>query len=397
MTLDSTDSFPTTGRRPIAIVVPGTFPIPSGRSSSVELVVDKTSGLLRRQHRIPLVVIGPKTRFQPARQTIDDVTYWRCPRQGYMRHVCARLRKLRPAIVQVENRPRFAQFLKQRLGMRVPVILSLHSTTFISLPHIPRSRLLPCLRSVDAILVNSQFLKEVLLQLDPRLGNKITVNHLGVDPERFSSRWSEEEEIIREAQLESFGWQGAKVVLFVGRLIPIKGVHHLLKAMPKVLARDPRARLLIVGGAFYGNNKPTPYVAELKKLAAPLGDAVRFVPYVPHEYVPEWFRLADAVIVPSAEKEAFGLVNVEAMASGVPVVATRAGGMREVIEHELTGLLADPEHLEEELQTNIGSLLENPEKARTLGENGRRRVLEQFTWEHTSERLADLYGSLRKE
>jgi spore coat protein SA len=323
--------------------------------------------------------------------------YVRCPTRAYIRHVYARLKRLKPMLVQVENRPRYARYLKRMLGRKYPVVLSLHSMTFLSRPHISYAKLIPCLRSVDAILVNSHFLKEELIKLDFRLSDKIVVNHLGVDPDRFPSRWSEEYQAGRQQSLQSLGWANCKIILFVGRLIPIKGIHHLLKAMPKVLEQQPDARLLIVGGAFYGSNRTTPYVAHLQRLAGPLGNTVQFIPYVPHERIAEWFRLADTLVVPSSEREAFGLVNVEAMASGVPVVATRAGGMSEVIEHGRTGLLVPLSEIDQELPNSIVALLQNAEYARLLGEQGRQRVLEQFTWQHTAERLAELYQSLQNQ
>jgi spore coat protein SA len=346
---------------------------------------------------MPLHVFGVKTRKLPSRQMIDGVLYVRCPRQAYIRQIYARMKRLKPALIQVENRPRYAHYLKRRLGRQYPVILSLHSLTFLTRPHISSRRLLQCLRSVDIILVNSRYLKEEIIKLDSGLRDKIAVNHLGVDPELFPSRWSEEHQLTREEQLKALGWSGSKVILFVGRLIPIKGVHHLLKAMPRVLEQEPDAKLLIVGGAFYGSNRITPYVAQLQRLARPLGDAVRFIPYVPHERVAEWFRLADTVVVPSSEREAFGLVNVEAMASGVPVVASQAGGMSEVIEHNQTGLLVPLTAIEQELPNSILTLLQNKEYAQLLGEQGRQRVLERFTWHHTAERLAELYHSLQKQ
>lgn len=381
---------------PIAVVTPGTHPLPSGHSSSVELVVTNVSEQLRLSQIMSLHLFGLKTKSQPAQQWVDGVIYDRVPRTTYIRHVYDRLRVLQPALIQVENRPRFARYLKRKLP-RYPVILSLHSTTFISEPHIGKKRLLACLHKVDAILVNSHYLKNVLMKLDPALAGKLVVNHLGVDPARFPSRWLEEYQAVRQEYMESLGWAGCQVILFVGRFIPIKGVHHLLKAMPDILERHPNTRLLLVGGAFYGSNKTTPYVAKLHRLAKVLGDKVRFVPYVPHEQIAEWFRLADMVVVPSAEREAFGLVNVEAMASGVPVVATRAGGMREVIEHGRTGLLVSLSRLKEELPESICTLLQNPELARQLGEQGRERVLEYFTWSHTANRLTDLYHKLRKQ
>lgn len=106
----------------------------------------------------------------------------------------------------------------------------------------------------------------------------------------------------------------------------MKGVHHILKAMPRITDKVPDALLVVVGAAFYGSNRTTPYVRKLHRLGKTMGETVRFVPYVPHDRIQDWFGIADVVLVPSDNREAFGLVNVEAMSCGVPVIATRAGG-----------------------------------------------------------------------
>lgn len=383
-------------QRPVAIVTPGTYALDSGRSSSVELVTRNVSRELWQSHGLQMQLFGQMQARLSERTSppvTEGIVYNSIPRKGYIRHVLNRLKTMNPALIQVENRPGYAQFLKRKLR-GLPVILSLHSTTFLSRHHIARKRLLRCLREVDAIVVNSHYLRDVLLRIDRRLAGKLVVNHLGVDPTGFSPRWTEGYEAEREQNLEALGWKDCRVLLFVGRFIPIKGVHHLLKAMPAILRRHPEARLLLVGGAYYGKNATTPYVARLRRLAKPLKDRVRFVPYVAHDQIAEWFRLADIAVVPSSEREAFGLVNVEAMASGVPVIASGAGGMREVIEHTRTGLLVPLTRLGRELPERIGELLDDPAYARQLGEQGRERVLEHFTWAHTAERLAELYRRL---
>jgi spore coat protein SA len=107
-----------------------------------------------------------------------------------------------------------------------------------------------------------------------------------------------------------------------------------------------------------------------------------------------WFRAADVVVVPSAENEAFGLVNVEAMACGIPVVATRAGGIKEIIRHRETGFLLDPERLKPELIQTVNRLLKDEGLARRMGELSADYAAKNFTWKHTADRYAQLLASI---
>jgi spore coat protein SA len=375
----------------VAIVTPGTFAIPSGRSSSVELVAMQVGSRLRRHADV--VVLGKKTKRLPTREVRDGIRFIRPAAKPYIGAASRLLRRERPDIIQVENRPRYARYVKKR-HPDARVVLSLHSTAFMSKPHISAPVLRSCLHSADAIVVNSHYLKKRVAAEDESLAAKIVVNHLGVDTDRFVSRWSEEEQAKRTEQLDKLGLAGKKVILYVGRFIPIKGVHHLVGTMPAIAALQPDAVLLMIGGAYYGSNRQTPYVRRLRRMAQVVKEHVRFVPFVSHDKIPAWFRLADVVVVPSAEQEAFGLVNVEAMASGVPVIATASGGMKEIIEHDRSGLLLDPGNIAEELVRHICRVLDDPDYARSLGENGITRVRDSFTWQHTTDRLLELYGSM---
>ncbi|MBU7314159.1 glycosyltransferase family 4 protein [Paenibacillus oleatilyticus] len=375
----------------VVFVTPGSFVIPSGNSSSVELVVEQI--VRRLQKHVRLAVIGRRGRTLRRTEIREGVLYERVPAASprrYVEGVSRKLRKLRPKVIQVENRPRFARFLKRR-HPGAQVWLSLHSVTFVSKSHIRRPELRRCLAAVDRVVVNSHYLKDEMVRRDPCVQSKIVVNHLGVDPDRFISRWSPEGAAKREALLQRLGLQDRKIILYVGRLIPIKGVHHLLAAMPEIVGKVPQALLLVVGGAFYGSRRLTPYVRRLRRTSAPLRNYVRFVPYVPHGEVDDWFRLADVLVVPSARREAFGLVNVEAMAAGVPVVATRAGGMPEIVEEGVTGLTLEPNVLESALAPAVISLLQNEDEARCMGEQSVERVQRLFTWERMAERWLTFY------
>jgi D-inositol-3-phosphate glycosyltransferase len=129
----------------------------------------------------------------------------------------------------------------------------------------------------------------------------------------------------------------AKTVLFVGRIQRLKGLDILLHAFAQL--GDLDARLLILGGR-PGTNQETREITRLQHLANRLGVAerTRFVGAVAHEQLPMWYSAADVSVMPSSY-ESFGLVAVESLACGTPVVATRVGGLRSIVRDGETGLL----------------------------------------------------------
>jgi spore coat protein SA len=376
----------------VAIVTPGTYPIASLRSSSVEQSVAHL-GFRLRDH-IRLRVYGSRTLHQPRYQTINGVQYERPVARGSTKaYVSAVIRVLRhdnPEIIQIENRPRYVKRFKSWFPKR-QVWLSLHSTTFISPTRIRPSVLHGALSNADRIIVNSYFLKAYIVQNFPRFSEKIKVNRLGVDMNQFVSRFSAQGQHNRDNLRAKLGYEQKKIMLYVGRLIEKKGVHHLLQAMPQIIAQHPEALLVIVGSADYGKNALTPYVQSLHATGNQWPHNVRFIPYVPHNQVQHWYSIADIAVVPSFAEEAFGLVNVEAMASGVPVIATSAGGMKELVMDGETGFLIPLDNVPQAIAEKAILLFNDPLLAQSMSEASILRVATNFTWDHSARRLASWY------
>lgn len=376
----------------VAFVTPGAYAVPSAMGGSVERVVEKVVPLL-----VPMVdarIYGRTARRLPKQEWWKGVLCERFPaasKSAYFRRVCRRLRMFRPHIIQVENRPLWVPKLK-RLFPESRIWLNLHSTTFISRPYLSAKARGRCLSSADRIVVNSHFLKDVISELVPRTAARIRVNHLGVDLERFSERCLSKDGEQRANDPKPSRWKNRKVVLYVGRLIPQKGVHHLLGALKDLVREHPDVLVVIVGGAWYGSKRGSPYVEKLKRLARPWEKHVHFEPYAPHDQIHRWYEKADVAVVPSIGKEAFGLVNVEAMASGLPVVATTAGGIKEVVADGESGLLisARKEDIRKQLADKIGGLLQDEALRTKMGIRGRERVERFFTWRHTADRWIEL-------
>ncbi|MEH7493228.1 glycosyltransferase family 4 protein [Neobacillus niacini] len=379
-------------RLKIAIITPGVYPIPGNKSSSVELVVQNTSNLLQKY--VDVNIFGKKTKNQSFIERQGNITYYRYHfnTKTYIKKIIEQLQQDKPDIIQIENRPRFVKFIRQAIP-NVKIILSLHSVTFISPPYMKDEMLLYYLDQTNAIVVNSHFLRNHLIEKTNCNANKIFVNYLGVNTDQFKPKWQLDSTAPLEIIKQELGVSNNKVLLYVGRLVEIKGVHYILEAMPELIKADPTIRLIIAGSP----REHKVYSEHLRNLAESVKDHVVFTSFIPNDKIHELFQISDLLLVPSAQNEAFGLVNLEAMSTGIPVIATKSGGMPEIIDHGKTGLLIDPSNVSEELTKHIPDLLSNPEKLEQMGKESVLRVRNYFTWQHTVERLLKFYRNLIEE
>ncbi|MBO0732351.1 MAG: glycosyltransferase, partial [Acidimicrobiaceae bacterium] len=155
------------------------------------------------------------------------------------------------------------------------------------------------------------------------------------------------------------------IVLFVGRIQPLKGPATAVEAVSLVQRDGPRARLVLIGGPSgpHGSEELAAVQARVKALG--IGDRVHLLPAQPHEMLSTFYRAADACLVPS-HSESFGLVALEAAACGVPVVASAVGGLTTLIDHGRTGYLVDSRRAED-FARPLGWLLRDPALAARLG------------------------------
>lgn len=185
-------------------------------------------------------------------------------------------------------------------------------------------------------------------------------------------------------------------VLFVGRLTPHKGIDRLIRALPV------GAELTVVGSAGHDRRPPERgYPALLARLAA--DRAVTFREAVADAELPDLYRRAAVFVLPSvhltcygrrvAISELLGLSVLEAMASGLPVVASRLGGLPEVVQDGRTGYLVEPGDVAA-LHDRLRMLLDAPDLAARMGRRARDLVIERFTWAHTAERCLAAYREL---
>jgi D-inositol-3-phosphate glycosyltransferase len=184
---------------------------------------------------------------------------------------------------------------------------------------------------------------------------------------------------------------GKRILLFVGRIQPLKAPDILVRAAARMVADDPSLRdelLVVICGGPSGNGLEHP--TSLIELAHDLGiaDIVRFEPPNDRATLVDWFRAADITVVPSYS-ESFGLVAVESQACGTPVVASAVGGLRTAVNHDVSGVLIDGHSVSSYAHT-LASLLRNPERLDQLS-RGARMHAATFGWESTTVGLLDSY------
>ncbi|MFC1968849.1 glycosyltransferase, partial [Chloroflexota bacterium] len=191
--------------------------------------------------------------------------------------------------------------------------------------------------------------KELILRYNAS-PQKITVIPCGVNLERFQPA-------DKETAKLKLGLDDEKIILYVGRIEPLKGVEQLLKAMP-YLQNIQGLRLVIIGGDRYGEQE----IEKLQKLSLRLHvqDMVTFRGFIKHEQLPYFYSASDACVVPSYY-ESFGLVVLESLACGTPVVATDVGDLKSIIRQGETGYVVpdnDPQHLADKINLLLSRQLD---------------------------------------
>jgi len=172
-------------------------------------------------------------------------------------------------------------------------------------------------------------------------------------------------------------------ILFVGRLEQRKGLDYLLKAYELVKKEIPNCRLLVVGP---GTRLRRKYEKQVKRRGL---EDVHFIGYVKSEELPRYYKTADVFCAPALGHESFGIVLLEAMAVGTPVVASNIEGYASVLSHGTEGLLVPPRDIEA-LASSLISLLKNKQLRKQMGLRGIIRAKE-FDWEKVAKRVLDYY------
>ncbi|MFN6472631.1 MAG: glycosyltransferase family 4 protein [Nostoc sp. SerVER01] len=243
------------------------------------------------------------------------------------------------------------------------------------------------LETAERIVATSPQENQHMRSLVSKKGN-IDIIPCGTDIQRFGS-------IGRDAARLELGIdQKAKVVLYVGRFDPRKGIETLVRAVNESQLRESNNLQLIIGGGSTPGNSDGIERDRIEQIVNELGmtDLTILPGRLSQDILPTYYAAADVCVVPS-HYEPFGLVAIEAMASGTPVVASDVGGLQFTVVNEQTGLLAPAQDVDA-FANAIDRILLNPQWRDQLGKAGRKRVETKFSWDGVANQLGELYNEI---
>ncbi len=255
------------------------------------------------------------------------------------------------------------------------------------------------------IIAVSYAMREDILRCYPQIApEKVQVIHNGIDLDDWKAPATEQEWETARAYFSSYGLDPDKpTIIFVGRITRQKGVPGLLRALQQV---DPQVQVILCAGA-----PDTPEIAAetrelVEQLKAQRAGIVWIEEHLPHAEIVALEACSTVFVTPSIY-EPLGIVNLEAMAVGLPVVGTATGGIPDCIVHEETGLLVpieqlqdgtgtplDPERFEADLAQALNRVCADPQWAKNMGNAGRKRVEEHFSWSSIAVKTMEFYRSI---
>jgi glycosyltransferase involved in cell wall biosynthesis len=397
---------------------------PPGPSGSLAIWSYQIGGRLAREWGWDVVVYEQPRPGAAPEQRIEGVTYRRVPTRPvdhYVARVLRRVGKLRRPqwahyarplhyrdyasrvardirargcdVVHIHN---FSQFVSPIREVNPAAMVALHMNCDW-LAQLDRRMLETRLAKCDLIIGCSEHVTNGVRRRFPSHADRCTTSYNGADLQRFTPS-------------RDGSGDGVKRVLFCGRVSPEKGVHDLVDAFDLVLRNDPTARLEILGGhgaapreymvavstdpkvraleRFYGEGADYP-TAVKQRMTPPVAECTTFTKFLLQHEVAERVRQADVLVQPSLT-DACPFPVCEAMACGVPVVGTRAGGIPELVEDGVTGLITesgDPPAL----AAALGRLLSDDAMRLKMGRNGRERAERLFSWDRAAEALDRCY------
>ncbi len=228
----------------------------------------------------------------------------------------------------------------------------------------------------ERVVTPSNFMKNLIAKTYNLSEEKISIVPNGVD------------ENILQIQRQNQRSNEFKL-LFIGRLVQQKGIDILLKSLKKIVENNKNIKLNIVGEG----NQRREYLQLAKDLK--ILDYIEFSGFLDGSEKIKYLIESDISIVPS-RSESFGIVVAEGMAAGLPVVGSNVGGISELIEHDVTGVLVPPDNVQA-LTDAIIYLMENPDKRQSIGKAAKKFVENNFTWEKRVDKIEQIYTDIIQE
>lgn len=272
-------------------------------------------------------------------------------------------------------------------SLKVPIVITEHDPFKLSaLKNFFKKLTLKYVAKIIAISQNNQ---KILEKLYPKHKTKFTQIHNGID----LTWWQSQLLRLTKTDIERIKTQTFQahmdtlILIAIAELHERKGLSYLIEATAQLVKEYPNIKLVIVGEGKERNN--------LEKLGDKLKLKANLVFLGRQKNIPQLLSSSDIFILPSAEREAFGFVNLEAMICGLPVVTTKVGGIPEIVKDGETGFLVEPQSAEA-LKESLKKLIENVELRKSMGEKGKKRAMQNFSAEKMAAQYEAVYADKKR-
>lgn len=354
----------------IAILTSGILPVPAVQGGAVENLIDYylEYNNCHQLHDITVFSIWhPKVKHHPAQQsTVNhysyiDTTNWFAKLKRklhsrlysneyynyfieyYFEEAFKRIKKEHYDYILLENRPGYVCKLSKR-GF-TNLVLHLHNDLLNSqTPHAEE-----ILKNLKKVITVSDYIKQRVATIPcSSFSPIVTTVYNGIDLNKFKRKST------LSVTRSELGLSDSDFVLaYSGRLNPEKGISQLIDAI-LLLKDQPQIKLMILGGTFFADaTNENSFVRTLKEKSLPIKDRLIFTGFIPYGNIPDYLQLADAAVIPSVWAEPFGLTLIEAQAMGLPTIASKQGGIPELVNDDNAVIVATDHDYEKKLADAI--------------------------------------------
>jgi len=316
----------------------------------------------------------------------SGITFFQVPWDGAVDAAVRIVAKWQPDVIHLHTAwvwP-FARAIREQTGL--PLVYTVHSVdrAEYEFGHEPSHILDHCedqeeaISKADRLVALTSNETELLVHYYPESQDKIRVVGNGIDDSSLAQLSAQR---IKDGD--------PPLVLYTGRLVERKGIRELLEAISIVLYKAPRTRFVLAGGP------PDRSGEDLKREWLPAScfpyfDQIHFTGWLSQEQIEQWYCLADIQVVPS-RYEPFGMVVLEGMLYGLPIIAADVGGPKSILDHEETGLLFPPRDVNA-LAADMLCLIKSPSLRHKLGTAGAIDVRRNWLWPHVVGRMRRVYN-----
>ena len=370
----------------IAILTSGILPIPAVLGGAVENLIDfyLEYNEIHKLHDITVYsVYHPEAIKHPAlsskynhyhyidtsspwarnKRKIYSYTYYKKEKclnnyfiEYFFENAFQYIKKQKYDIILMENRPSYAYKIRKAINARL--VCHLHN----ELLNVNSKGAKEIYNSLDKIITVSNYITNSVKTINQNDKKCITVYN-GINLHAFCPNCTP------SIKREEIGLSSKDFVLiYSGRINQEKGILELINAMNQ-LKEEMHIKLLVIGGSFFGNDKhENDFIKKLKEISFPIRERIIFTGFIPYEMIPEYLKISDVAVIPSIWNDPFPTTVLEAQAMGLPVIATKNGGIPEEVTNENAILLETDENFTNTLAHNIVWLYKHPKECEKMRE-----------------------------